>query len=101
MTTTLATTHRSKPTRKQRVAQSLASGNVARRQTLPEYLEPGSVLSAEFSLLGRTRPVKLEAEVMRAFEKKARGKFGVGLRFTRVPQAVRKLLRQYVQELTR
>ncbi len=43
MTTTLARTNGRKPTHKQRVAQQRASGNVARRQTLPEYLEPSEV----------------------------------------------------------
>ena len=42
-TTTLARASGRQPTRKQRVRQSLASGNVARRSTLPEYLEPPEI----------------------------------------------------------
>jgi len=41
--TALATTGGRKATRKQRVLQARASGNVARRSTLPEYLEPAEV----------------------------------------------------------
>jgi len=42
-TTELTTVNGRKPTRKQRVLQSRASGNVARRSGLPEYLEPPEV----------------------------------------------------------
>ena len=42
-TTDLARGHGRKPSKKQRVAQQRASGNVARRSTLPEYLEPAEV----------------------------------------------------------
>ncbi len=43
MTTTLARANGRKPTPKQRVMQQRASGNVAARSTLPEYLEPAEV----------------------------------------------------------
>lgn len=42
-TTSLAKGNRREPTRKKRVAQQRASGNVARRSTLPEYLLPTEV----------------------------------------------------------
>ena len=42
-TTSLARAVRRQPIRKQRVAQQRASGNVALRSTLPEYLEPAEV----------------------------------------------------------
>lgn len=42
-TTNLARANGRKPTRKARVAQQRAMGNVARRSTLPEYLEPPEV----------------------------------------------------------
>ena len=42
-TTDLARANRRKPSKKQRVAQQRAIGNVARRSNLPEYLEPADV----------------------------------------------------------
>jgi len=43
MTMALARRNSVKPTRKERITQSRASGNVARRQSLPEYLEAEEV----------------------------------------------------------
>lgn len=45
MSTILARGNGGKPTRKQRVLQQRASGNVAQRKSLPEYLEPGEIES--------------------------------------------------------
>ena len=42
-TTDLAIRHRRKPSKKRQVAQQRAIGNVARRSTLPEYLEQEQV----------------------------------------------------------
>lgn len=42
-TTALARARTRQPTKKQRVLRSRASGNVARRQSLPEYLEPRQI----------------------------------------------------------
>ena len=45
MATSLDRTNGRKPTKKQRVLQQRASGSVAQRSTLPEYLEPSEVES--------------------------------------------------------
>ena len=42
-TTSLARANRPKPIKKRRVAQQRAMGNVARRSSLPEYLEPPEI----------------------------------------------------------
>jgi CheY-like chemotaxis protein len=66
----------------------------------PEYIPRGSELAVEFILPGHTGPLKLGGDVVRAFEKRARGRFGVGVRFESVSPGVQQQLRRYVQEAT-
>ena len=65
-----------------------------------EYIPRGSAVGVEFKLAGLDRPVKLTGEVVRTFEKRARGRFGIGIRFGKVSPTVRRLIRQYVQQAT-
>jgi CheY-like chemotaxis protein len=67
----------------------------------PEYIPRGAELAVEFSLPGYPGPLRLEGDVVRTFEKKARGRFGVGVRFGGMPPGAQQLLRRYVQEATR
>jgi CheY-like chemotaxis protein len=67
----------------------------------PEYIPRGSELALEFEIPGYPGPLKLQGDVVRTFEKKARGRFGVGVRFGGVPRGAQRLLRRYVQEATR
>jgi CheY-like chemotaxis protein len=67
---------------------------------LTEYIARGSVVSVEFSLPGAEGPVRVEAEVVRTFEKRARGRFGIGLRFTQVSGIARRRIREFVKAAT-
>ncbi len=62
-----------------------------------EDIPQGSRLLVEFTLPGYTLPLKLNAEVVHGFEKKARGQYVAGIRFVKIPLPFRWLLRQYVQ----
>ena len=65
-----------------------------------EYVSRGASVVVQFELPGEPEPVSLDAEVVRAFEKKAKGKYGLGIRFGEVTPDVRRRIRQYVQEAT-
>lgn len=67
---------------------------------LTEYIAKGSQVAVEFLLPGADAPVRVDAEVVRTFEKRARGRFGIGLRFVQMNAAARRRIRQYVKEAT-
>lgn len=66
-----------------------------------EYIPRGAELEVRFSLPGYPNPLRLSGDVVRTFEKRARGRFGVGVRFGEVSAGARRLLQRYVQEVTR
>lgn len=65
-----------------------------------EYVARGSKVMVQFDLPGLERPMKLQGEVMRIFEKRAPGRYGIGVQFVQVSPETRRRIRQYVQEAT-
>jgi CheY-like chemotaxis protein len=65
-----------------------------------EYIPKTSSVAVEFQFPGVDKPTKIPGEVVRAYEKRAKGRFGVGVKFTKVGPALRKLIREYVKRTT-
>jgi CheY-like chemotaxis protein len=66
----------------------------------PEYIPRGSELEVRFVVPGHPEELKLAGDVVRTFEKRARGRFGVGVRFGEVPRGAQQVLRDFVRETT-
>lgn len=65
-----------------------------------EYVARGSKVTLHFDLPGMDRPMKIQGEVMRIFEKRAPGRYGIGVQFVGATPEMRRRIRQYVQEAT-
>ncbi len=66
-----------------------------------EYIPRGSELAVKLSVPGHQERLRLLGDVARTFERKARGRFGVGVKFGSLEPGVRHVLRRYVEEATR
>ncbi|MGD8375780.1 MAG: response regulator [Acidobacteriota bacterium] len=66
-----------------------------------EYIPRGSRVRVALTLPGADRPVSLEGEVRRVFDKPIPGRFGVGVEFAALPRDIRRRIRTHVEEATR